>query len=103
MTNICKSVFWEMFLGQFTYNVVRDVDSTTGIESSKLPENNKNPFANLKQIDCVISPVKMVLFGISKKLQFRVCNPESYCERPQNKERSTFIKKGKGSWEGYRK
>ena len=27
VTNICKSVFWEMFLGQFTYNVVRDIDS----------------------------------------------------------------------------
>lgn len=39
MTNICKSVFWEMFLGQFTYNVVRDIDSV--LLASKAPSFHK--------------------------------------------------------------
>lgn len=84
-----------MFLGQFTYNVVRDVDSTTGIESSKLPENNKNPFANLKQIDCVISPVKNGLIWNQQEIAIQSLQPwELLWEAPEQGEEH-FHKEGK--------
>lgn len=104
VTNICKSVFWEMFLGQFTYNVVRDINSV--LLASKAPS-----FQKIIRTLLLTLNKQTVSYFSSKKWSYlgsaRNCNSESATLRatvqgPRN-ERSTFIKMGKGSWEGYRK
>ena len=55
----------------------------------------------------IISPAKMSLFKINKKLQSEVCNHEPYGSPPwplpNPPSRELFFKNGKGSWEGDRK